>query len=419
MPALLLTSALVQSSICPSDKRKVDFFDTQTKGLLLEVRSSGGKTYYLRYQDHRGRTRQLRLADADDVSLSQVRTLAGKMRNKIALGVDPCEEKATLKTVPTFSQFAEKYLEFVRCYKRSWKTDESLLKNHLLPRFSKRYMDEIGREDIRKMHQSRLSEGAMPGTANRLLIMMRYMFNLALRWEIPNVTANPTAGVPLFEENNIKERYLSSDEAQTLYDTILVSKNKTLQYIVPMLILTGARKREVLDSKWADLDLDNKRWRIPTTKSGKARHVPLSDGALRLLNNTPRIPDCPWVFPNPDTKRPYVSVFYSWDTARKKAGLADVRMHDLRHSFASLLVNSGRTLYEVQHLLGHTQVKTTQRYAHLSQDTLLAASNAASSALGDAMSRTHFGRALESEALLAQLPLDTTQVKALTQGAAQ
>ena len=147
--------------------------------------------------------------------------------------------------------------------------------------------------------------------------------------------------------------------------------------------------------------------------------MPLSDGALRLLNNTPRIPDCPWVFPNPDTKRPYVSVFYSWDTARKKAGLADVRMHDLRHSFASLLVNSGRTLYEVQHLLGHTQVKTTQRYAHLSQDTLLAASNAASSALGDAMSRTHFGRALESEALLAQLPLDTTQVKALTQGAAQ
>ena len=225
----------------------------------------------------------------------------------------------------------------------------------------------------------------MPGTANRLLIMMRYMFNLAIRWEIPNVTANPTAGVPLFEENNIKERYLSSDEAQTLYDTILVSKNKMLQYIVPMLILTGARKREVLDSKWADIDLDKKRWRIPTTKSGKARHVPMSDGAIRLLNSTPRIPDCPWVFPNPDTKRPYVSVFYSWDTARKKAGLADVRMHDLRHSFASLLVNSGRTLYEVQHLLGHTQVKTTQRYAHLSQDTLLAASNAASSALGDAM----------------------------------
>jgi site-specific recombinase XerD len=90
---------------------------------------------------------------------------------------------------------------------------------------------------------------------------------------------------------------------------------------------------------------------------------------------------CPWVFANPKTLKPFVSIFCAWDSARKKADLADVRIHDLRHSFASLLINSGRTLYEVQHILGHTQVKTTQRYAHLSQDTLLAAANAATRAL--------------------------------------
>ena len=89
--------------------------------------------------------------------------------------------------------------------------------------------------------------------------------------------------------------------------------------------------------------------------------------------------------PNPDTGKPYVSIYCAWHTARSKAGLADVRMHDLRYSFASLLINSGRTLYEVQHILGHTQVKTTQRYAHLSQDTLLAASNAATAAMGSVM----------------------------------
>jgi integrase len=92
-----------------------------------------------------------------------------------------------------------------------------------------------------------------------------------------------------------------------------------------------------------------------------------------------------WAFANPDTGKPYVSVFCAWHTARKSVGLSDVRMHDLRHSFASLLINSGRTLYEVQHILGHTQVKTTQRYAHLSQDTLLAAANAATVAVGAVM----------------------------------
>jgi len=183
---------------------------------------------------------------------------------------------------------------------------------------------------------------------------------------------------------NQLERYLSVEEAHRLYESVCASENKMLRFIVPMLILSGARKREVLDAKWADFDLARKAWRIPVTKSGQARHVPLSDGAINVLNSIPPT-DCEWTFANPKTQLPYVSVFCSWNTARKQAGLADVRMHDLRHSFASLLINSGRTLYEVQHILGHTQVKTTQRYAHLSQDTLLAAANSATVALGSAM----------------------------------
>lgn len=155
-----------------------------------------------------------------------------------------------------------------------------------------------------------------------------------------------------------------------------------LQYIVPMLILTGARKREVLDSKWQDFDLTRRQWRIPVTKTGRPRHVPLSNGVLQLLAAVPHDDGCPWVFPNPKTRKPYVSFFFSWNTARKLAGLADVRIHDLRHSFASFLVNAGRSLYEVQKILGHTQVKTTQRYAHLSQDTLIDAANAAMNAMG-------------------------------------
>lgn len=383
MPTVNLSPQVVKDACCPKDKRKCDLFDSNCKGLMLEIRATGGKTYYLRYQDTRGRTRQLRLALEQDVTLLQARKLAEKKRNLIALGQDPCEEKEQAKKVPTFASFIEdQYLPYVKSYKRSWDTDVSLLKNHLLPRFSAKYMDEITRQDIVKMHSDRKASGAAAGSANRLLIMMRYIFNLAVRWEVPGIKVNPTKGVPLMEENNKKERYLSVDEAQRLYDAVCKSQNTMLQYIVPMLILTGARKREVLDAKWEDFDFTRRIWRIPMSKSGKARRVPLSDGALNILSTMPRDMKCEWTFPNPDTKKPFVSIFCAWDTARQSVGLGDVRVHDLRHSHASFLVNAGRTLYEVQHILGHTQVKTTQRYAHLSHDTLLDATNSVNSALG-------------------------------------
>jgi integrase len=231
--------------------------------------------------------------------------------------------------------------------------------------------------------QSRSAQGCLQ-RRNTLLKSCQCGWGNA-KWEIAGIKTNPCKGVPLMEENNKKERYLSVEEAQRLYEVVCQSENTMLRYIVPMLILTGARKREVLDAKWQDFDCSRRIWRIPMSKSGKARHVPLSDGALALLATMPRKSDCEWAFANPETEKPYVSIFCAWNTARKSVGLSDVRMHDLRHSFASLLINSGRTLYEVQHILGHTQVKTTQRYAHLSQDTLLAAANSATTALGAAM----------------------------------
>ena len=158
-----------------------------------------------------------------------------------------------------------------------------------------------------------------------------------------------------------------------------------LRFIMPMLLMTGARKQEVLDAQWGDFDLERRLWRVPISKSGKARHVPLSNGVLRMLPNLPRVGHCPYLFPNPATGKPYVTVFRAWDTARKKAGLPKVRMHDLRHSFASFLINGGRSLYEVQRILGHTQSKTTQRYAHLRHDTLLDAADAATEAMGQLM----------------------------------
>ena len=136
-----------------------------------------------------------------------------------------------------------------------------------------------------------------------------------------------------------------------------------LKYIVPELILTGTRKQELLKSQWEDFDFDTRIWRIPMSKSGKARHVPISDSLELLLNSIPKA--CEWVFANPKVLKSSTSFFYSWDIARCQARLDDARVHDLKHSFANLLVNSGRSLYEVQHILSHSQIKTTQRYAHI------------------------------------------------------
>lgn len=379
MPKVTLTQVFVDTLVCPMGKSKEDYFDTKTTGLVVQVSLSGRKTYYLRYQNERKVTVQRKLVCASSVKLIDARELAKKQLSQIALGVDPFDAKKILKDVPTVAEFViDNYLPYVKTYKRSWDTDASLIKNHVLPNFGKLYMDDISKKDIIQFI-SQHAKTHKPGSVNRVIILLRYIFNLSIQWETIGVTKNPTAGIPLLEENNKNERYLSAQEANVLIGALQSSENPMLQYIIPMLILTGARKNEVLKSRWEDFNFENRVWRIPVTKSGKARHVPISDGVILLLQSLPHT--CDYVFANPKTHKPFVSIFCSWNTARKSVGLEDVRIHDLRHSFASFLVNNGRSLYEVQRILGHTQIKTTQRYAHLSNDSLLAAANEISKAV--------------------------------------
>lgn len=394
MPSRMLTTKGLKGLACPAGSYKVDFHDKGCKGLMLEVRASGGRTWYLRYRNPCGRQRQFRLGDAADLSLEQARSLADELRSRIALGHDPAEQKAVLRQTPILSDFFyEHYLPFAKGYKKTWDCDESLFRNHIAPRLGRRRLDEITKADIVALHHGCRAEGAAKGSANRLLVLIRYVFNMAIRWETPGMTKNPAAGVAIFEDPPMKERFLTPEEARRLYESVQESPNPMLRFIVPMLILTGARRREVLDARWEDFDLARCQWRIPVTKSGKPRYVPLSGGVLQVLAAVPRFDDCPWVFPNPKTLKPFVGIFNSWDSARTRAGLADVRLHDLRHSFASFLVNAGRSLYEVQKILGHTQVKTTQRYAHLAHETLLDACNSVADSLADSLG-AQFGAAI-------------------------
>ena len=380
MPKLDLTQAFVKKTKVPESLNSIDHYDERMPGLLLKVLPSGRKTYYIRYKNPKKVNCQRKIGNAEILSLSQARALARRKLAEVAMGEDPFKD-APVNLSPTLEAFAENdYIPYVKTYKKSWEMDISRIRNHLLPYFGIMRMKDIEKRDVVQLINDQLPD-YKPGSINRVIILLRYMFNLAIKWEIEGVFRNPTAGIPLLKENNQVERFLSAEEAKALLIAIKASKNPMLQHIVSMLILTGARKREVLDAKWEDFDMERTSWRIPNTKAGKARIVPLSDTATALLTKLRKKKRSPYAFANPITLKPYKSIYYSWHTARKEAGLDDVRIHDLRHSFASFLVNAGRSLYEVQTLLGHTQIKTTQRYAHLSTTSLRAASNEVSLAV--------------------------------------
>ena len=382
MPTVKLSAEIIKKTCCPHGKLRWDLYDAAIAGFLIEIRPSGKKTYYLRYRDQRGRRKQYKIGDADTLTFSQAKNAAQRLKANISTGEDPLAQKVSLRNVPKLEEFvAEYFVPYIKQYKRGWRTNMSMLKIHILPAFGALFLDEITLSAVIKLHCSMRDKGYAAVTCNSAVIMVRYIFNLAKKWDIKGTDTNPAAGFTLFEVNNQRERYLTYDEVHLLKEAINESENLQLKYIVVLLLLTGCRKRELLDAKWEHFDIERRIWRIPTSKSGKLRHVPLSDVVISVLEKVPRFEGCPYVLPNPQTHKPFNTIYISWNTARTRAGMPDLRMHDLRHSFASFLVNAGRSLYEVQFILGHSQLKTTQRYAHLSQDTLVAAANEAGNVL--------------------------------------
>ena len=386
MKKIDLTDVYVAGLICPADKPHLEVFDPELRGFYVDVLASGRKSFRLRYRFDK-KLRVVTLGDASVMSLEDARLGARALLRKAKSGTDPVvlPTHALGPTVEVF--FTEQYLPYIKSYKRSWDTDDSMMRNHLLPKLGHKHMGAVKPPDVAVFVEQMRAEGYAPGTCNRALVLLRYGFTLALRWKLPGLESNPAKEVKNLRDDNKIERFLTNAQMSRLLDAVRASESEMLPHIVMFLLYTGARKREVLDAIWDDVDWARKSWRIPKTKSGKIRHIPLSAGALQLLAKL-RDLSLPlayasdaaraalgrrYIFANLKTGLPYVSFFYSWDAARKRAGLPDLRVHDLRHSFASFLVNAGRSLYEVQELLGHADIRTTSRYAHLSRERLFEA----------------------------------------------
>ena len=185
---------------------------------------------------------------------------------------------------------------------------------------------------------------------------------------------------PTFD-NRERGRFLSAEEAGRLLKAAGLSLNIQLRPIVALLLLTGARVSELLHAEWHHIDLERRAWLIPMSKTGKSRYAPLSQAAIDIIAKLPRFDGCTWLIPNPETKKPFVSVKRAWQKARRDARLSDLRIHDLRHSAASFMINSGVDLFAVGKVLGHAEYKSTMRYSHLANETLLSAVEAGASKL--------------------------------------
>lgn len=383
MPKVQLSAQVCQNATCIAGRSKTDFYDTAITGFILTVSASGSKVYSLRYRDQYGKQRQHKIGDAKSITFDKSRQLAQKLRSRVVLGENPAEDKQTLRKVITLAEFVEGiYIPHIHQHRRNFSATISFLNHHILPRFGKMHLDAITSDMVSDAHQALRAKGYALATVNKLPILFKIIYNLGKKKKVHGTANNPADGVALFVTNNAKERYLSLAETQRLQDALEQSVNPQLKYIVPLMLMFGCRKRELLDAKWVDVDLERRNWHIPMSKTGKSRNIPISVRALEMLRMLPRWNGCPYVVPNPETKKPYGNLFCAWDTARKRAGLPDVRMHDLRHSFASNLVNAGQSIYVVSKLLGHTQVKTTARYSHLSDATLLSAVDLASQVIG-------------------------------------
>jgi integrase len=252
----------------------------------------------------------------------------------------------------------------------------------MLPLFQDRKLDQISTSELQR-YFDQLKGKYTPATVNRHISLLSRMLKLAVLWGF--IEKNPAIGIRKLQENNERHRYLSAPEIVKFLEALKGDQNPVAAIFLEFLLYTGIRKGEGLAAKWEHVDFENRRLFLPKTKNGKARHVILNNLATELLQGMTKVLGNPYVFPGKVEGQALNNPQKCFNRVIAQAGITDFRIHDIRHSFASLCINNHATLYEVQILMGHQQSKTTTRYAHLADETLRKVSDGVSSMISSTL----------------------------------
>ncbi|HPO15401.1 MAG TPA: site-specific integrase [Candidatus Hydrogenedentes bacterium] len=358
-------------------RREKEYADSDAIGLRVSVSKGGRKFFDYRYR-HNRRKRVLRLGEWPGMSLQDARDRARECRNLLYRGIDPSTERETRTSVMTFGEFSEsEYLPFARANKKSARDDENKLKRDLLPAWGRLPLTAITTKDVQALC-TRIRTESSPTYANRYYSLIHRIFSLAILWGKLD-GRNPAKGVAKAKESAGRERFLSRDEIERFTAALDACRDTDFagQAFLRLLLATGVRCGEALSLEWVNVDLERGVAFLPKTKSGRSRQVVLNELAKEVLRGMleRRADGNPFVFPGARPGAHMAEPRRVFERVKAEAKLGNLRLHDLRHTFASVAVQNGASLYEVQKLLGHSSSVMTQRYSHLSDDGLRAVSN--------------------------------------------
>ena len=380
--------------------RDYQIFDTDVRGFSITIYPSGNRAFTLDYRIA-GRQRRMTIGRWPEWNTVAARERAKELRRDIDEGIDPLSQRETSREAPRVNDMIARYLteHTPHLAARNAADQHTIMHKLVAPDWGKKLVTEITKADVEKLltkiaagrarpskaepnNRARKLQGPKPTPvrANRVGEVLRKMFTLAIGWGMR--TDNPASGFRRRIENE-RERFLTPEEIGRLAKALDAAKDQRAAGIIRLCMLTGARSGEVRQARFEQFNLDLGSWSKPaaTTKQRKIHRIPISGDVAAIVRQrallVPR--GNPWLFPGDTPGQPVKEIRRFWIGIQSEAKLPDVRIHDLRHTFASLLVSGGASLEMIGKLLGHTQMQTTQRYAHLMDSPLRDGVNAVAS----------------------------------------
>ena len=412
MPTGRISKRSVDAFSCELGKDRSFLWDTGLSGFGVCAYPGGKKTYVAQFRKD-GRSRRVVVGDHGRLTPDQARSLALVMLGDVEQGADPVEQRRAGRAVPTLQSVADDYLRLHVALKRKGRTEAEYRRIFAIcisPTLGSKRVTDVSRAEVAKLHAD-LS--GTPHQANRALALISAIWNWAARRGEVHRDQNPTSNIEKYREAK-RDRFLTSAEFARLGDVLREAETIGLQWTVDetkptakhaakdmnrrtvidphaaaairLLILTGARLKEILNAHWSEVDLERGILFLRDSKTGK-KPVYLSAAAQAVLAAVPRVDGNPYIIPGKNPAAPRADLNNPWSSVKRAAGLDGVRIHDLRHSFASIGAGAALGLPVIGKLLGHSQSATTQRYAHLDVDPLRRAVDTIGSTISAAMTR--------------------------------